>query len=123
MSHPIAQAAAALGATLTNFAGQTVEYCRGDASAVLAAVHSRKSYEQSVGYGMTQTFDSDDFLIAAADLHLSGQPALPRAGDQIRAGGGTYEVMPLSDSQPPYQWSDPHRQRLRVHTRQIEDAR
>jgi hypothetical protein len=65
-----------------------------------------------------------DFLIAAADLMLDGQPLIPTRGDTILVTAGesveTYEVLPYGN-EPAWRWADPHQSILRIHGKHIDD--
>ena len=61
-----------------------------------------------------------DFLIAAADLAMDGVPIEPGRDDRIilAAGGRThvYDLLPRGGD-PPWRWSDPQKNTMRVHAR------
>ena len=63
-----------------------------------------------------------DFLIAAVDMEIDGNPVTPRRGDMVymAQGGGTlaYAVMPYG-SDPCWRWCDPGQSMMRVHTKLI----
>ena len=113
-------AIAAATASMKTFAGLSVEYRRGSSSTVRTAGLSRLEYDVTDSYGVTETVSSDDFLIDPGDLRVGADEVLPIAGDCIVIIDGgyerTFEVM-SRDGLPCYVWSDPHRTRLRVHTR------
>ena len=99
-----------------------VTYRRGEDSIEVAATVGKTVFEIDDGYGAIERFESRDFLIAAADLALNGEPVEPQAGDIIAetVGGGTlvYEVL-APGKEPCWRWSDPYRRTLRVHTKQV----
>ncbi|GAB6184516.1 hypothetical protein [Thermopirellula anaerolimosa] len=104
-------------------ASRPVIYRRGTDETTVQAIVGRTLLKLDDGYGGVRMEWTDrDFLIAADDLILAGQKALPRRGDQIRetTGGKTlvYEVL-APGSEPEWRWSDPHRRLLRIHTKQI----
>ena len=109
----------------TAAAGVTVTYQRGEQQAQLTAVVGQTIFEQTDEYGIINRTESRDFLIAVEDLALDGQPIEPARGDRIietdSTGTHTYEVMAPGD-EPPWRFSDPHRQVYRIHTRQIQEA-
>ena len=108
--------------SLKDFAGQLVSYRRGDASAGLTAVHSRRDYELTDGVGGVEMFSSDDWLLAAADLVLDGSQVTPDEGDRIRQTIGQivyiFEVMGRP-GWPHFNFCDTAGVRLRIHTRLI----
>ena len=104
-------------------ASSTVVYVRGANQASVSATIGRTLLKLKDGYGGVHMQWTDrDFLIAPTELILAGLPILPERGDIIREtmNGTTYlyEVM-APGSEPPWRWSDPHRQLLRIHTKQI----
>jgi hypothetical protein len=104
-------------------ASSEVTYQRGANQVQLQAIVGRTLLKLEDGYGGVHMEWTDrDFLIATSDLILAGSPILPERGDIIReAENGTtylYEVM-APGNEPPWRWSDPHRQLFRIHTKQI----
>jgi len=104
-------------------ASSEVTYQRGVNQVQVQAVIGRTLMKLDDGYGGVHMEWTDrDFLIAPAELILAGLPILPERGDLIREteNGITflYEVM-APGNEPPWRWSDPHRQLLRIHTKQI----
>lgn len=100
-----------------------VTYRRGAEEAQVRATIGRTLLKLDDGYGGVRMVWTDrDYLIRAADLVLGGIPAQPLRGDQIRETVGAqtlvYEVLAPGD-EPPWRWADPHRQMLRIHTKQI----
>jgi len=99
-----------------------VTYVRGLESATLQATVGRTLFEQVNGFGITEKYETRDFLVLAADLILGGTPALPMRGDKISEQQGTqiftYEVM-APGSEPEWRYSDAYRQTLRIHTKQV----
>ena len=93
----------------------TVTFRRGDTEAAANATWGRTDYEVEDEFGLIIVAQVTDFLIGATAYPLTGEPEL---GDQIAAGGVTYEVMSLG-GQGHWRWSDPHRTTLRIHTKQI----
>jgi hypothetical protein len=100
-----------------------VVYRREDRAVTLRATIGRQEYQQDDGAGVITRAEDRDFLIRATDLVIDGMRVLPEAGDRIEeADNGTlfiYEVLPVSNAQPCYRYSDPYRQTLRIHTKLI----
>lgn len=105
---------------------QTVLYVRDTEHAsyiveVLATI-GRTEFEQVDEFGIVHKLQSRDFLIRAADLVLNSVLTLPKAGDRVRESVGAqtfvYEVM-APGAEPPWRYSDPYRQTLRVHTKHV----
>ena len=107
---------------LVSSAGLQVTYVRDGDETELVAVPGRTEFEQVDEYGIVHRIEARDFLIRTADLTLGGVATLPRAGDRIRAiiGGvaGEYEVL-APGNEPPWRYSDPLNQMLRIHTKQV----
>jgi hypothetical protein len=100
-----------------------VQYRRGADELAVRATIGRTLLKLDDGYGGVRMVWTDrDYLIRAADLVLGGNPAQPQRGDQIREVVGVetlvYEVLAPGE-EPPWRWADPHRQMLRIHTKQI----
>jgi hypothetical protein len=115
-----------LAAQMKAHASQTVTYRRtGHADLDVAATIGRTEFEQTTDDGQVTTFESRDFLIAVADLLLSGSPAVPQRGDRIIETVGdatlTYEVLPQT-ALPPYRYSDQYRTLFRIHTKLVTEA-
>ncbi|MCC7409951.1 MAG: hypothetical protein IT442_17930 [Phycisphaeraceae bacterium] len=107
----------------TKHATRTVTYVRGEQSVELAATIGRTIFRLTDDCGAAVHDVTRDFLVAAADLALGGQPITPQRGDRVRevdAGTGqTFEHEVLSPGgEPEWRWSDPYRRTLRIHTKQ-----
>jgi hypothetical protein len=104
---------------------RSVVYRRGESSVVLPATVGRTQFERGDEYGTIIESEMRDYLCRAEDLVIDGVPVLPERGDQIEETAGdttfAYEVMPLAGEQP-WRYSDPYRQTLRIHTRQVGEA-
>ena len=100
-----------------------VTYTRGAEQITVDATLGRTRYEVEDGYGLRVTAGVMDFLIGTDELILSGAPALPEPGDQIRVERNSaievFEVMALSGIGH-WQYSDPYGRTLRIHTRQVK---
>ena len=108
---------------LKAFAARSVVYRRGTEELTVAAVIGRTLLKLDDGYGGVRMEWTDrDFLIRPEDLVLGGNTVLPERGDTIRETVETttfvYEVM-APGKEPAWRWSDPHRQMLRIHTKQV----
>lgn len=104
------------------FMAASVAYSRGAESITISATIGRTVFEQADEYGVLHPIEARDFIVRAEDLVLSGGPALPKAGDQIRETDGgavqVYEVM-SPGSEPPWRYSDLYRRSLRIHTKHV----
>jgi len=106
-----------LGAMLKQHASSQVTYRREATELELQATFGRTEYEVEDDHGLRVAAHVIDFLVAAADFAPTfGEP---EAGDQIIADGVVYEVMSLA-GQGHWRWSDPHRQTLRMHTKEVD---
>ena len=99
---------------------RTVIYRRGEDSVDVAATVGSTAFERADEYGVVHRIESRDFLIATADLVLTGTATLPKPGDRITETGDTtmheYEVM-APGGEPAWRYSDPQRLTLRIHTK------
>jgi hypothetical protein len=102
-------------------AARPIMYRRGTQQIALNATLGRKEFEADTHEGRLY-FRSNDFLVRAADLTFGGQPVLPERGDQIDMSFdgslATFEVL-AHDGIPPWEFSDPHQQMLRIHTKKV----
>jgi hypothetical protein len=104
-------------------ATRPVVYVRGTDSVEVSATVGRTVFRIDKGYGVMERVEARDYLVLGSALALNGQSILPNAGDRIReeADGKTfvYEVM-APGGEPCWRWSDPYRQTLRIHTKQVD---
>ncbi len=100
-----------------------VTYCRGLFTVRLAATIGKTVFETQDARGIIEKTEARDFLVRGVDLILDGSRALPKRGDCIRETGEDqlyiYEVM-APNREPEWRWSDPYRQTLRIHTKQVD---
>ena len=61
---------------------------------------------------------SSDFIFNTEDLILNQEQTLPLERDIILEGGDKFEVLGINN-EPHWTFSDPTRQRIRVHTKKI----
>ena len=108
--------------TLASTGGVSIRYVRGDDVVDLTAVPGSTHYETETSGGIFESHQARDYLVLADDLKIGGDRVKPKRGDEIRetvAGEEvTFPVMALGGSRH-YDFSDPHRQILRVHTKQV----
>ena len=105
------------------YLSRPVTYSRGAASVEVLATVGKTTFNIESSSGLTETFESRDFIILAADLVLGGPPVTPERGDRIseRQGGQTFVYELVGPGQEPcWLYSDPYRQALRVHTKQVD---
>ena len=111
-----------LGDQLLAHAATEVLYVRGLEQVLVRATIGKTEYEIEDAAGAVVRVQTRDYLIKAADLILGGSPALPQPGDRIHETDGdvtfVYEVL-SPGTEPCWRYSDPHRQLLRVHTKQV----
>ena len=102
---------------------RSVLYGRGTSSVEVSATIGRTQFDVDDGYGVLERIESRDYLILTGDLVLDGEVTLPERGDRIRETAGTqtfvYEVM-APGKEPAWRYSDPYRQTLRIHTKQVD---
>lgn len=97
---------------------QTVTYSRAAQTKSLAATLANTEFVGEGADGVVLRWQSQDFLISAADLILGGSTTLPRTGDRITWGTEVYEVLP-PDGGECFKRCDPAGVRLRIHTKRI----
>jgi len=61
---------------------------------------------------------STDWIVLAADLTISGTVVTPQRGDTVTVDDITYRVMPFGASSQLWQYHDPERRYLRIHTKE-----
>jgi len=119
MADLLEQSSAWLDGQRRTFLAKAVTYCRGQAEAEVPATVGRTTFDVADEYGVTQQWESRDYLITAEDLASFG---LPERGDRItEAVDGqslVYEVL-APGGQTPWRWSDPYHRTLRIHTKQV----
>jgi hypothetical protein len=108
---------------LKTHASRQVTYQRGNQQTTVASTIGRTLLKLDDGYGGVRMEWTDrDFLIAAADLRLSGLQVVPERGDRVLDADGPltviYEVMAFG-GEPPWRFSDPFGTLLRIHTKRI----
>ena len=94
-----------------------VTYRRDGTEAIVNATFGRTEYEVEDDYGIRVGAQVTDFLILAEAFSPTFDE--PEAGDQIIADGVVYEVMNLA-GQGHWRWSDPYRQTMRIHTKEVD---
>ena len=119
MTDILEQSSAWLEGQRHTFRTREVIYRRGGESVAIRATVGRTQFTREDPHGVVLETEARDYLIRADDLVLDGDRSMPERGDQIEDQGFTYEVLPLG-SEPPWRYSDPYRQTLRVHTKQID---
>jgi hypothetical protein len=115
-------ASAWLDAQRLKFMSRTVTYVRGKDSVTVRATIGKSVFEVESGYAVLERVESRDYLVPAADLVLDDETTLPLKGDRIKETDGgkvfVYEVM-APGAEPHFQFSDPYRKTLRIHTKFI----
>lgn len=119
MGDVLSDGLAALPGLLKQYAGRTVLYRRGGDSVELTATVGRTEWERADEDGLVRTWQSRDYVLAAEDLVLAGEPATPARGDQIvetiDGAEHVFRVLPAGGTDV-YRWVDAGRRLLRVHT-------
>lgn len=111
-----AQAAERLG-------GIDVVYHRGDDSVPLKAVPGRTRYELVEGEGHITVHYSRDYLIIASKLVLDEDAIEPQLGDRVvETATGREHTLLDWPGEPCWRWSDEHRVRIRVHTKETAQS-
>lgn len=122
----LSAASAWLDSVLSSNEGEPVEYARGEElvdgglTAVVGATPIGFLLDSAGG---TQSWQTTDFQIAAADLVIGGELTLPQVGDRIvrRIGGQRvpFEVLNADDRRCFRYVDGATRATLRVHTKEI----
>ena len=123
MADLLQQASSWLAGMRKSHLSHPVTYCRDAAAVQVQASIGSTVFQTDDGNGALINWESRDFLIAAGDLLLDVAEALPMAGDRIKEAIGSrtvvYEVM-APGKEPCWRYSDPFRQTLRIHTKQVD---
>lgn len=108
---------------------QEITYQRGSDSVTLATTIGSSSGFSTREYGVREPWFARDYLIAVADLVLDGDRVEPQRGDRIVEtfldeddevlATLTHEVLAPSEEEPAWRYSDEHRIRYRIHTKQV----
>ena len=111
-----------LTGTLKASVSQPIALRRGSVAIDLSATLGSTEWTSDQLEGISETWESLDFLVEAADVVLDGERIEPRSGDKIEhcTGGTTvlYEVL-SQPGVPPFSYSDPNRVGLRIHTKRV----
>lgn len=97
---------------------RTVTYIRGADTIELAAGIGSTTFEVFDDLGVTESWKSRDFLVAAEDLVIAGGPIEPQRGDRILDAGKTYEV--LAPGKGHVFQVDAYGKTIRIHTKQVK---
>ena len=114
MSDLLRQGSQWLGQMQSQYCSSPVTYRRDQESHEVNATFGRTEYEVEDEYGLRVGAQVTDFLISAEVFPFDE----PEAGDQIVADGVVFEVMNLA-GKGHWRWSDPHRQTMRIHTKEV----
>lgn len=112
--------------SLQNAAGTTVRYLRDGSEKVadLKAVPANSRFEQDTSSGVTVRFDMQDFLVSADDLVDGDAGFEPEVGDTIewtREGATrSFQVLSPGGAAQAWEYRDPSRELIRIHTRFTE---
>lgn len=108
-----------LQTTRKAFLADEVTYTRGsDSITSLKATHGKTTYESTNSEGVVVGAVSDDFIVTAEDLVISGNTIEPRVGDTITDGDRVFAVMNIA-GEGCWRNSDPFGLAIRIHTKQV----
>ena len=121
MSDMLAAGAAFLSERATDTFATQVTYWRGSVSVTALATFGQFVFRTTDHQGRVKVERSDrDFILQSATLAAGGIPLPPRRGDRITwdgpNGAEDFEVM-APGNEPPYHYSDPFLNLVRVHTK------
>jgi hypothetical protein len=104
-------------ATVRGAAGVEITYVRGADTVTLTATKGRSDLETMTG-DVTTVVRSDDWIVAAADLELSGDLVTPKRDDKVKMeSGGVVYVYAVTT--PPYSPCDNERTHIRIHSKYV----
>lgn len=121
MGNLLQQGSQWLGNQLLNFASVTVQLQRGGvAQGFWVAVIGKTSETAVDQLGEITLVKTRDYIGPASQLQLAdGTVTLPQPGDRfVEPDGTTFEVTQVP-GEGFWRWSDPFRQRIRVHGQQV----
>ncbi len=118
---PIKNAIDAAFGTLKALAGASITYRRGPHSTPLTAPKDSSQFERDAGEGISESYETTDFLIAVDELIIDGERTFPKQGDVIEETdpdtGQTYTYRTVSPTgEKFYSYAGGMRRVLRVHT-------
>jgi len=97
-----------------------VLYSRAAQSVTVRATPDRGRYEGSADAGLSESWETQDYLLRAEDLVLGGAKAVPAAGDTILDGtGNLYEVCSPGGGIAVWEWEDVAQLDYRVHCKRV----
>lgn len=104
--------------------GVDAVYGRGTDSLAVTVVLGQSDHDVADAHGVVTTWQSRDVMLEASQLILAGERREPARGDTVRLtfdGVDTVWRVQFPDpNRPPFKFSDPYRQILRVHTAHTE---
>ena len=106
-----------------DYLSSPVNFVRGGESIPVNATLGRTEFDVSVDMGITEKYETRDFLVRREDLVILGERVNPKRGDRfhyhIEGQVFIYEVM-APGKEPVYRESDLFKKTLRIHTKLIE---
>jgi hypothetical protein len=121
MADMLLEAAAWLDGMRRGYMSRFVSYTRGSETQPCLATTSQSAFETQTETGVVERWESRDYIISYHELPF----AVPQRGDRITESlNGTsvsYEVCAPRGA-PVWNWADPYRNSVRVHTKMIAEA-
>lgn len=118
MADLIRSGAAWLADQLKSNAGASVEYRRGNATATVTAVVGRSVFESQDQSGVSETWESRDYIIKAIDFPHSEPLRGDRIVETLDGVSVVFEVV-SPRGVPLFHHGDPFHQTIRVHTSRV----
>lgn len=122
----LANSAAWLAQQQARHAARRMTYQRGTSSISVSATAGTSRFDITDAEGIQTRVETLDLIIPSAELWIDAQKVEPVVGDRIHDGelGAAlqYEVMDMP-GEPPWRYTDAHRQQIRVHVKQVKDER
>lgn len=116
----LSRASTWLSSTFKGHVSQSTTYSRGASSVTASATLGRAAYEITDTAGFVTSSHFTDFVFTTEDLDFGAGTIEPAPGDEIEFDGRTYEVQNVPAGRC-YEFMDPERIGIRVHTRVTEE--
>ena len=119
MPDMIRDGAAWMAVQLRASAGSDVVATRGEQSTTVTAIAGRSVFQSIDGSGVTETWESRDFIIAVEDLPFGDVQRHDKFTETTDAGSRTYAVT-APRGIPIQSYTDAFQQSVKIHTQRVE---
>jgi hypothetical protein len=121
MPDMLSDAAAWLDGMRSAHMSHFVSYTRGNTTQPCLATVTQSTFESQTDSGVVERWESRDFIVSYDELPFP----TPHRGDKIvetmNGASVTYEVCAPRGA-PVWQWADPHRNAVRIHTKAVGEV-